>query len=767
MFLKAQHIRSIARALRTFIQWQHGRLFFAGLACTCLMAGLYVFQPRFLLFLEHKVYDLLFQASHSREVSGAVAVVDLDEASLAAYGQWPWPRYRVALLVEKTRRTGAASVALDIVFAETDNTSPLVMQRMLREELGVDVQFSGLPPGLEDNDLILANILGQGPYVLGYYFSVGGLDGASGPSPPGVAHHQDSAAEDRPEADASPHPLNAAVLRAAGAVSVQEALFAAGDVVGNIPVLARAAPGSGFINVAADLDGIVRRAPLVMVWQDKVYPSLALAAVLAAAGADTAVLRLTPGGAESLRVAGQTIPLDGRGRMLLHYRGGRQTIETFSVADVLQDRLPAGALDGKVVFIGTSAAGLKDIRSTPLDPFFPGVEAQATVADTLISGDFLHRPDWAPGLELSLILGMGLLSTLLLVRLGGLWPLVILAGLAASAWFGALHTLSAHGMYLSPLMPLTALAGNFSLLSFLKFWTEEKEKRQIRSSFEHYLSPEVIARVVKDPGLLQLGGEKKDLTVFFTDIRNFTTLSESLDPQELVAFMNEFHSAMTGIILEQGGTLDKYIGDAIMAFFGAPVEQPRHALIGCRTALLMLERLYECRTAWCFPGFSQIEIGVGISSGEMIVGNMGSVKRLSYTVMGDQVNLASRLEGLTKLYGVKVLVSQSTHARVQGDIVCREIDLVRVKGKTEPVAIFEPFARDYFTGGEFAFIPPFEQGLRAYRQNRFTEAAALFQQTLALKPKDRPSLVYMDRCRALAGSPPPADWGGVWSMSSK
>lgn len=758
---------SIPVRILKIIQWQGGRLYLAGLTLTCLMAGVYVFQPRFFQFMEHKVYDVLFNAAHTANPSGAVAIVDLDEAGLAEYGQWPWPRYRVALLAEKIRRAGAASIALDIVFAEADNTSPVLLRQMLKRELGVNVDFTGLPPGLEDNDAVLAGILGQGPYVLGYYFDVGGLDDVRGPATPGIAEEHGAAQEDQPKDTASPHPLNAAEVRAPGAVSVEQTLFSAKSVVGNIPVLARAASSSGFINVGADLDGIVRRAPLVMAWQERIYPSLALAAVLKAVGADTAVLRLTSGGVESLRIGSQVVPLDSRGRMLLHYRGGRRTIPTFSVLDVLQDRLEPGALDGRVVFLGTSATGLMDIRATPLDAFFPGVEAQATVADTIISGDFLQYPDWAPGLELTLVVGTGLLSTLLLTRLSGLWPLLPLAVLAGAAWFGAYHTLANQGLYLSPLMPLVTLGSNFGLLSFLKFWSEEREKRKIRGSFEHYLSPEVIALVIKDPKLLKLGGEKMDLTVFFTDIRNFTTLSEKLGPQELVAFMNEFHSAMTGIILEQGGTLDKYIGDAIMAFFGAPVEQPKHALIGCRTALLMMESLYECRTNWCFPGFSRIEIGVGISSGEMVVGNMGSARRMSYTVMGDQVNLAARLEGLTKLYGVKILISQFTHAQLEGKIVCREMDLVRVKGKTKPVAIFEPFNADYFTGGQFAFIPPFEQGLKAYRDRRFAQAEGLFEKTLALKPGDRPSLMYIERCRALLSVPPPNEWDGVWTMTSK
>lgn len=758
---------SIPVRILKILHWRRGRLLLAGLIFTCLMAGLNVFQPRLLQYLEHKVFDVLFQSAHSREISNAVAVVDLDEESLAAYGQWPWPRYRVALLAEKIRRAKAASIAMDIVFAEPDNTSPMLLRQMLQRELGVSVDFIGLPPGLEDNDKVLAEILGQGPYVLGYYFDVGGLDDASDPSAPGIVKESGTAREGAPKDTASPHPLDAAVLRAPGAVSVEQALFSAESVVGNIPVLARAASGSGFINVGADLDGIVRRAPLVMVWQERIYPSLALAAVLNAVGADTAALRLTSGGVESLRVGGRIIPLDSRGRMLLHYRGGRRTIPTFSVLDVLQDRLEPGALDGKIVFLGTSAAGLMDIRATPLDAFFPGVEAQATVADTIISGDFLQYPDWAPGLELTLVVGTGLLCTLLLTRLSGFWPLPFLAVLAGSIWFGAQYALGDKGVYISPLMPLVTLGGNFGLLGFFKFWNEEQEKRKIRGSFEHYLSPEVIALVIKDPNLLKLGGEKMDLTVFFTDIRNFTTLSEKLTPQELVDFMNEFHSAMTGIILEQGGTLDKYIGDAIMAFFGAPVEQPKHALIGCRTALLMMESLYECRKNWSFPGFSRIEIGVGISSGEMVVGNMGSIRRMSYTVMGDQVNLAARLEGLTKVYGVKILISQFTHVRLDGEIVCREMDSVRVKGRTKPVTIYEPFQADYFTGGRFAFIPPFEQGLTAYRDRRFDKAIESFEQTLALKPGDRPSLMYIERCRALLSAAPPDDWDGVWTMTSK
>ena len=740
------------------------RLLLSGFISTLLMAMIYISMPGFIYFIELKFYDVIFNSVYSKKSSGLTTIIDIDEEGLKHYGQWPWPRYRVGLLVEKIRRAGAAAIALDIVFAESDRTSPIVLHRSLKDDLGIDLTFTGLPPGLEDNDTVLADMLRKGPNVLGYYFRVKDPEGGS-LAPPISLEGVDTTPGNQ-EMFLPPF-QQTAILKTPGAQTVDQALFNADDVVGNIEVLGRAAPASGFINVGTDRDGIVRRAPLLICLDGRVYPSLALSAVLHATGSETPALRLTSGGVESLRLAGRTIPLDAKGRMLLHYRGGRRTIPTISVKDVLQDRLQPGALDGKIVFVGTSAAGLMDIRSTPLDPFFPGVEAQATVADTILKGDFLRRPDWAPGLELVLVLGMGIISTLLLMGLQGMKPLFPLALLGLSSWIGAQSLFARQGLYISPLMPLLTLAANFGFLSFLKFWGEEREKRRIRTSFEHYLSPEVISRVVRNPDLLKLGGEKKDMTIMFLDIRNFTSLSECLEPQQLVGFMNEFHSAMTEVILEHGGTLDKYIGDAIMAFFGAPVDRPDHARAGCRTALAMMERLYECRRNWHFPGFSRIEIGIGLSSGDMVVGNMGSLKRLSYTVMGDHVNLASRLEGLTKVYGVKILISQSTYAGVEGGVTCREIDVVKVKGKSKAVAIYEPFMTDYFSDGSFAFIPPFEEGLRAYRGQRFDEAIKCFENVLRIKPQDNPSTLYIERCQRLKATPPPEDWDGVWTMTRK
>lgn len=729
-----------------------GLLLTAGALFTFFMSALFIINPHFLSMLELKVYDSIFRSSYSDSSSKAIIIVDIDEQSLSQFGQWPWPRYRVALMLEKIRRDGAASIGLDIIFAEEDRTSPKIVQQQLLIELGVEIGFTGLPQGLEDNDQILANILKNGPFTLGYYFDL---------------YHEvtDAASKEIPSDDL--HPVQLAVVSTKDAIPLEETLFHAGRITGNIPALSTAAPRSGFLNVSPDPDGIIRRVPLLMSYKEEIFPSLALGALLNVLDSKQVLIRTTSGGPESMRVGSQQIPLDSRGQLLLNYRGPAKSFKYVSAGDILQDKVPPGTFEGKIVFVGTSAAGLKDIRSTPLDHIYPGVEAHATIIDNILTGDFLQRPDWALGLELSTVIAAGAISTLFLAWIGGVWIVIPIIFCAAGAWWGSQYFFQNHGLYFSPFMPLLTLVGNFSLLTFLKFWLEEREKRKIRNTFEHYLSPEVIKKVIKNPGMLKLGGEKKNISILFTDIRSFTNLSEAMEPQELVTFMNEYLTAMTEVILRNKGTLDKYMGDAIMAFFGAPGDMQDHALIAQRTALEMLENLNECRKKWCSSGFSKLEIGVGISSGEVIVGNMGSEKRFDYTVMGDQVNLASRLEGLTKSYGVKVLVSEFTRNQAMEEITYREIDLVRVKGKDKPVAVYEPLLKDYFSEGRFDFIPPFEQGIMAYRNQNWEEAINFFNQTLTIKPEDNPSLIYIERCKKMAASPPGPGWDGVWVMTSK
>ena len=739
-------LKNILTRIRPF-RGLKGILLLTGAVFTLIMAGLFVFQPQFLRLMEYRVYDAMLRSIPVQEASEQVVIVDLDEESLEEFGQWPWPRYRVALLLEQIRRAGAASIGLDIVFAEKDRTSPAVIQEQLQKELGVDIDFKGLPPGLEDHDAVLADILAQGNYALGYY-----LDMHPRQRTPGSSHL---------------HPVQVSSVGPAEAPALEDKLFNASGATSNIEVLSQAAAGSGFMNVAPDADGIIRKVPMLMSLDGEIYPSLAVATLMNVLGTSQALVRSTSSGPESMRLGDLSIPVDGRGQLLLNYRGPGGSFEYISARDVLNNKVDPADLQDRIVLLGTSAAGLRDIRATPLDSVYPGVEAQATVIDNILQGDFLKRPDWALGLELFLVAGLGLATTMMLVFLSGWWLVVPLGLCAAGLWWGSVHLLGAYGLYISPFMPLLTLVGNFSLLSFQKFWIEEKEKRKVRNTFEHYLSPEVITWVMKNPQYLRLGGEKKNLTILFSDIRSFTNISEAMEPGELVDFMNDYLTSMSEVILENGGTLDKYMGDAIMAFFGAPRDMQDHALRAHRTAVQMVERLYRLREKWSLPGCSRMEIGVGISSGEVVVGNMGSAKRFNYTVMGDQVNLAARLEGLTKTYGVRTLVSEFTREQAGADMICREMDLVRVKGKKRPVAVFEPFGTDYFTGGEYAFIPRFEQGLQAYRRQEWDQAVKHFERVLELKPGDGPSEVFIKRCRVMAEDPPGPGWDGVWIMQSK
>ncbi|UCZ55468.1 CHASE2 domain-containing protein [Desulfurispirillum indicum] len=723
--------------------------FLAGVLFSLVMAALYIYMPPFLRIMDHKVYDTILKANHATELSDAVIIVDLDEKSLASYGQWPWPRYRVALLLEQLRRGGALAVGLDILFAEEDRTSPRILQQQLQRELGVSIHFEGLPPALEDNDAVLASILEQGPYTLGYFFDFSGETVMEEHTP------------------CKPHPFQVVTLRESGAAEPAEILLNAPYVLCNIDIISNAATSSGFYNVAPDADGIIRRTPLVIYHDGEIYPSLGLSTLAQALGTRQVLLKLTAGGVESLVFEGTEIPLDHRGQMLLHYRGPGKTFTYYSAADVLDGSVPQGAFDGRMVLIGTSAAGLKDLRSTPFDTVYPGVEAHATVADTILQGDFLARPDWVPGLELLLVLALGVVSTVAITWTRSYWLLIPLLLCLAAAWFGSTYLFTHQGIYVSPMMPMLTLAANFSLLTLLKFWSEEKSREQIHGAFQHYLSPAFISELLKDPDRLQLGGEQRELTVLFSDIRSFTTISEGMSPAELVTFINEYLTAMTDIVMQRGGTLDKYLGDAIMAFFGAPLPQDDHALRGCRVALEMIHRLDSLRDQWVSQGYPPMHIGVGVNTGQMVVGNMGSQSRFDYTVMGDNVNLGSRLEGLTKSYGVSILISQSTFELVKDTLLCREIDLVQVKGKHLPVAIFEPLGER----SDFNRIPPwitsFEEGLQLYRAQQWQEAMEAFERARELNAADRASEVFAQRCRHLQENPPHGEWNGVWVMTTK
>lgn len=768
-----------------------------GMLTTVLAAWLYVQQPGFLRDLNLKVYDTLLRATAGTVTTKVPVVVDLDEASLARFGQWPWPRYRVALLLAKVREAGALAVGLDIVFPEPDRTSPKVLKEALRRDLQVDVAFAGMPDALMDNDLIFGDVVGGGPFVLGYYF-----------------HFDRTLDEVRGAAsECALHPVSLVEKRHKGAPPASEFLVSAPAVVCNIPEISEKAHMSGFFNTEPDPDGIYRKTPLFVRHKDKLYPNLALATLMAATGQRQALVNVGTQGIESVRIGQIEVPVDPRGQIYTKYRGPRGAFRYVPAWRVLEGKITEGELDGKIVFLGTSAAGLLDLRATPFDPILPGVEVHATVVDNILAQDFIQRPVWAWGLEFVLLLVAGALTTVLLTWVGAVWSVLPLAASAGGMWYGAYWSMQAKGFFLSPLYPLIMLAVNFTVLTLLKYWREEGQKKYLHATFQSYLSPELIDEMFRSKANPTLGGEARVITAFFSDVQSFSTFSEKLTATQLVELLNEYLTAMTDILLADRGTLDKYEGDAVVAFFGAPMDVPDHGYRACRVAVAMQHRLGELRGKWraerqapgepernvkgyppeiWAPGdkwpriVHEMRVRIGLNSGEIVVGNMGSTMRMNYTMMGDAVNLAARLESGAKQYGVYTLVSEATldqpawdeqgaPCKVRDLVEARFIDNIAVVGKSEPVRVYEVVAlRGGLAEGQRELLREFDAAMEHYLAMRWDAAREGFARadTLELVPQAKvtPSRAFMARCELFKANPPvgPGEtWDGVFRLTSK
>ena len=426
-----------------------------GMIFTVFMSLLYLYQPTFLRFIDNKLYDTLLRSTPLSEKSGVPLIVDLDEKSLSQFGQWPWPRYRVALLLKKLKELGASSIGLDMVFPEADRTSFGILKKDVSRDLGIHVEMKGLPEILKDNDKALASMLSQGPFVLGYKFTF--------------------ADEKDPGGDCLLHPLNVAILKEKGVAETQNHLFSAAHAVCNLRVFSEAVTSSGFFNVIPDFDGVLRRAPLLIEHQGKFYPSLSLATLVQSLGIHQVTLRVSSRGVDSLRMGNIVIPLDGKANLIIRYRGKGKSFAYVSAGDILSNRIPRGRIQGRIIFLGTSATGLGEFRPTPLDPVFPGVEVHATLVDNILKKDFFSRPNWVPGFELLLVVGSGIFSTLFLSWTGAWWSLLVLGLGALGLWQGGQWVLQTKGFFLSPVVPLIALGGNFSFLTLFKYWREEKK----------------------------------------------------------------------------------------------------------------------------------------------------------------------------------------------------------------------------------------------------------------------------------------------------
>jgi len=536
----------------------------------------------------------------------------------------------------------------------------------------------------------------------------------------------------------------------------------------NIDVISRSSESSGYFNMFPDQDGVVRWIPLILKCGEEIYSPLAVQTAWNYLDHPQMIVKVASYGIEGVQMGDRFIPTDENGQVLINYLGPEKTFPHYSISDILHGNLPKGTFEDTIVLLGATAIGVYDMRNTPFSPVFPGMEIHATVIDNILSDDFLYKPKWAKIYDILAILVLGLLTGLILPRLSAVKAILFtlflfILHIFISRWFFAQF-----GLWINLLYPLLAIGLIYTSLTLYHYITEERERKKIRGAFSYYVSSSVVNEMLKDPEKLKLGGAKKDLSVLFSDIRSFTTISEGLTPEELVHLLNEYLTVMTDIVFKHDGTLDKYMGDAIMALYGAPLEIPDHPARACHSALEMMEGLKTLNEDWISQGKVPLDIGIGINTGMMMAGNMGSDQRFDYTVMGDHVNLGSRLEGANKSYKTNILVSEFTYERVKDEFVCMELDSVRVKGKTLPVNIYQLIGeRAYVSQEQIEAISHFHKGLQLYKKQSWDNAISNFEMVSAMNKNIYAAELYIERVNDLKSNPPPADWDGVFTMKTK
>lgn len=717
--------------------------------------------------LQYQTFDT-FNRLAPRPAMDSVVVVDIDEDSLAALGQWPWPRDVVGRLVEKLGDMGAAAVAFDMVFAESDRTAPAKLAKRLPDDPDMRAAKTALAE-MPDNDTLFARSIEKtGRVVTGIVWS------------------------DRGHAGKVPVVSRGLVMSGPARKMLEENAEQAEHFVTNLPVLEKAAAGNGSFSVSTDLDGIVRRVPLFVQFkpqgaqdQSVFYPALSLEALRVALGGRDSI-QITPTRSQNLldlfkpalqaKIGPLRIPLNADGQIWIYYAPANKT------AYVPAWRVLAGQVDpervkGRIVLVGTSAEGLKDIRSSPLDLFVPGVEMHVNIIEQALQGKFIARPALAKGIEAVFIFITGLLVILLAPFVNVFVLFGAVAALVAGAFAMSWHAYTGPGILIDPVYPSLAVGVMFVLSALFSYLKAEYERREIRGAFGLYISPDFMTELTKNPEKLKLGGEIKPLTVMFTDIRNFTTIAEGMTPQVLINTMNEFLTPMSDEVMKARGTIDKYMGDAMMAFWNAPLDVEDHEKQALRAALAMRGALEPVNRALKEQAesdgriFHPLNCGIGINTGPCAVGNMGSKQRFAYSVLGDTVNLASRLEGQTKAYGVNILAGEAT-AKAAPDFALLETDLIRVKGKTEPVRIYTVLGDETLAASDDfkSWRARHDEFLSAYRAADFEAALQALTRARAADTADALGdgyMVFELRIRDFMKTPPPAGWDGVYTATGK
>ena len=742
------------KRLKALGRWFKRKFGYARLVCLVLLVGfaaLRVWDPHPVQELRVRTWDY-FQLFEPRvKAIRPVTIVDIDEKSLAdpRLGQWPWPRTRIADIITHLTRLGAVVIAFDAIFPEPDRLNPDIAADTFRN---LDEATRDKLKALPSNDRIFADAIRASRVVLG---ESGG-----------------------PNVRALDQNLPVTGLAMLGE-EPQPFMYKFPGLLRNVEVLEQAAAGRGLFTIRPERDGIVRRVPMIMVAQDVTMPSLSFEMLRVASGSDTILVKADKAGIQSVGVRGFTIPTDANGQLWVHYARHDPSIYV-SAVDVMDNRVPQDRIAGKLVLIGTSATGLNDIKTTPVSPALPGVEVHAQVLESALSGGVVWQPNFGIALEFFGALILGLLVIVFAPNFGPV-TLVLVGSLFATALAGtSWFFYTQHKLLLDFTYPMMSTTAIYLTLIFASFVREQSQRRQIRSAFGQYLSPALVEQLAQSPEKLVLGGEEREMTIMFSDMRGFTSISETYksDPQGLTALMNRFLTPLTNAILNRKGTIDKYMGDAIMAFWNAPLDDKQHQINACEAALDMLARCDELnreREREAKEGghpYIPLNIGVGLNTGTCVVGNMGSDVRFDYSVFGDSVNLASRLEGQSKEYGFPIIVGSKTAMAVKDRFAILELDFIMVKGKKEPEVIYAIAGReDVAQSGRFQRLRNLTiEMLACYRKRDWDGALAAVER--GRNSDDGQALsalyrLYEARIRSYIENPPPADWNGAYALLTK
>ena len=719
--------------------------------------GLYKYP--FLIQLENWTYDARLNFTRPDTLDERIVIVDIDENSLAEVGRWPWGRDKLAIIVENLFGLYQADVvAFDIVFAERDESSGLrqfeqLASTTLKNNSEYLRELERIRPNLMHDEIFADSLIGKN-IVLGYYFKSSLQEaetGVTGLLPPALMKMD---------------------VQWSKRLPISEAL----GYGGNLELLQASAKSGGYFdNPFVDADGVFRRVPLVQAYEEYLFASLALAT--AQGHLDTTGIELvveTEGSKgsteyyalESINLENYRIPVDANGAVFVPYRGRQGSFTYIPAHRVLHGQVDPALLRDKIVLVGTTAPGLLDLRSTPVQNTYPGVEVHANIISGILDDRIKHKPAWTIGYEFVLLTVIAISMALLLPLLSPLLAAAGTVGLTVVVLAGTFFAW--HSNLILPLAsPLLLIVLIFMLHMTYGYFIESRGKRQLANLFGHYIPPELVDEMSESPEEYSLDGENREMTVLFSDVRGFTTISEGMDPKQLTQLMNALLTPMTRVIHKNRGTIDKYMGDAIMAFWGAPLadsEHPRHALYA---AMEMIEELKIMQEEFKQRGWPEVNIGIGVNTGDMNVGNMGSEFRMAYTVLGDAVNLGSRLEGLTKNYGVNIIVSETTRSEIP-EFAFRELDLVRVKGKNEPVAIFEPIGHKNDLDKEvISELTAYKQALLNFRAQSLDKAEVDFFNLNREYPHRFLYQVYLDRIAFYRSEPPGDDWDGVFTHTSK